>query len=380
MSKPEEHKDNNTALPVGPFMREEILARLRTAWRLATRNLPGHLEHVRRLASEVVERVDGITLVAAHAASCAAPAARLPFTMLSAAGGEPVCEFLLIPFGEVRVERPVAGAGFVFTHAHAESAVRWFERMGRKLAIDYEHQSFDRLNTRPDGLRPAAGWIGGLEIRDDGLWAVDVVWTERAAELLRNGEYRYFSPVIFWTDEDYSDVAGLGPVALTNDPALCALPALAACREGEAAAVTEVEMPVATAYASDGSLLTRLEAAEQEITSLRRQLAAQRADAFVERGMRLGKILDSTSLDWRADYLRDPEGTEERLARAPVVLPPGRLLTDRAQTTAPGQRERPVQAGGFSADATRDTVEPEDLKVFARVSAAGRVLLAGSTA
>ena len=44
--------------------------------------------------------------------------------------------------------------------------------MGRKLAIDYEQQSFDRFNTRPDGLRPAAAWIGGLEIRDNGLWAI----------------------------------------------------------------------------------------------------------------------------------------------------------------------------------------------------------------
>src|SRR6185436_3109707 len=123
---------------------------------------------------------------------------------------------------------------FEFTRRHAESAAAWFASLGRKLAIDYEHQSFERHNTRADGLRPAAGWVGGLQVREDGLWAVDVTWTARAKELLAAGEYRYFSPVIFWTDEDYGDVAALGPVALTNDPAMRGVTPLAAARRAGA--------------------------------------------------------------------------------------------------------------------------------------------------
>src|SRR5690606_10386889 len=114
--------------------------------------------------------------------------ARVPVSRLSSAQGDPVAAFLLIPFGVVQVERPSAGGDFVFTRRHAESAKRWFDAIGRKLAIDYEHQSFDQFNTRADGLRPAAGWIGGLEVREDGLWATNVTWTERARELLRSGE------------------------------------------------------------------------------------------------------------------------------------------------------------------------------------------------
>ena len=143
----------------------------------------------------------------------------------------PVEEFLLVPFGMVEIEDALVGRPFVFAKRHAQQAVNWFSALGRKLAIDYEHQSFKRFNTRPDGLRPAAGWIGRVEVRDDGLWACDVTWTERAKHLLSTAEYKYFSPVIFWGDKDYNDLESLGPVALTNDPAMLAGSALAAGKE-----------------------------------------------------------------------------------------------------------------------------------------------------
>ncbi len=282
-------------------------------------------------------------------------------TVLKQLPAEPVREFLLIPFGDVEVERPLAGGSFVFTREHAASAVAWFQRLNRRLAIDYEHQSLERFNTRPDGLRPAAGWIGGLEIRDAGLYATDVTWTERAANLLRTGEYRYFSPVIFWTDEDYSDIAALGPVALTNDPALRSIPELAAGRarhDGNA----NPEAPAPIDPAPDALLTAR-----REIIDLKTRLAIQEADAFVERGLRLGKVLDSTSMDWRADYLRDPQAAESRLSRTPTILPPGRIVTlDRR-----GQ----VAALPAPDDAPRDPtdVEQRDLAAYERASAAGRV-------
>jgi phage I-like protein len=55
------------------------------------------------------------------------------------------------------------------------------------MAIDYEHESVPRLNSRPDGLAPAAGWISELEVRGDGLWAAGIEWTARAQELLASG-------------------------------------------------------------------------------------------------------------------------------------------------------------------------------------------------
>ncbi len=278
------------------------------------------------------------------------------------AGGEPVSEFLLIPFGEVSVERPVSGGSFVFERPHAEAAVRWFEQLGRKLAIDYEHQSVSRRAARGDGLRPAAGWIGGLEIRADGLWAVDVSWTPRAAELLRSGEYRYFSPVIYWTDEDCSGLAALGPVALTNDPAMHGVQALAASRS---ASVSD-EDDDANAEQVAG-LRRELEAARMRVAALSREVLAHQAEAFIERGMRAGKIVESTREDWREDFLLDASRAEMRLERAPVLLPPGRVIElDGTGGVRPLRAAREPQRDGAA-------IEAEDLEAYERAVLAGRV-------
>ncbi len=361
----------NTPIPIGPFMRAQILTRLREALDLAEADLPRHVNEFRDLVTDVLTRVDGINLPQAAGDDTAQPRSQLQCAVLSTDPGGPVTEFLLIPFGEVVVERPVAGENFVFTPSHAESAQRWFQQMGRKLAVDYEHQSFDRCNTRPDGLRPAAGWIGGLEVRDNGLWAVDVTWTERARELLSSGEYRYFSPVIFWTDEDHTSIAALGPVALTNDPAMRGVQPLAASRQ-----LDEHEHSDAPEFpdASEALLHRELEAAQSEIELLRQKLTAQEADTFVERGMRLGKIMDSTSMDWREDYLRDPEATEQRLSRAPVLLPPGRMIAlDRRGEPAP-HRPRPKTTATSAGLPGQLIAEPEDLAAFDQALAAGRVI------
>ncbi len=362
--------------PLDDVAREQMVGRLREALELAQAGLAdlADLGHFDELLCAVQDQSQAL-----EAARSAASERRGPGSVLARAelrpAGEPVREFLLIPFGEVQLERPCAGGGFVFTPAHAAAARRWFEGLARKLAIDYEHQSFDRFNTRPDGLRPAAGWIGGLEVRDDGLWATDVTWTDRAAELLRSGEYRYFSPVIFWTDEEQTDVAALGPVALTNDPAMCGVMPLAA-RRGDAAADTQASGDEPAADDDRGecdcTVAQALAAAREEIACLKRQLAGQAADAFVERGMRLGKIVDSTSMEWREEHLRDGELAEQRLARSPVLLPPGRMLAlDRRGEVAPLQRAEQRAAGGSGA---RPEIAAEDYEAYERAVADGRVL------
>ncbi|MEW6250260.1 MAG: phage protease [Planctomycetota bacterium] len=454
-------------LQLGPFVREQILSRLHEAIALAAEENDGGLERLSEVIDEIAERVDAACLVSeltgaatgpapracspqhscgaappcsvapsvrrvpcgrsAAASPCVVaqargaaepedsvrPASQLALSALATARGAPVREFLLIPFGEVEVERPVAGESFVFTPQHAESAKHWFDALGRKLAIDYEHQSFDRLNTRRDGLRPAAGWVGGLEIRDDGLWAVDVSWTERAAELLRTGEYRYFSPVIFWTDEDHTDVAALGPIALTNDPAMRGVPALAARRApaldpepraqatgpdeprarasgsdegaaglalGDAEEITSPAGPIEHTAPATAALAQRLAVAEEQLALLRRQLDEQAAEIFVERGLRTGKILESTRADWRDDYLRDPRATEQRLARSPVVLPPGRMLAldRRGRVAAFASQNSPaaLSAPGTLTETNGD--ERADLSAYEQAAAAGRVRIAAN--
>ncbi len=382
MSTSEVVEKASSRSPLDEVARQQIMRRLQEAVELAEEDLGRHLGQFQEVLQDLVLRSQALEV--AHSAverSTVEPVCNrsishvLACSELTARPGEPLREFLLIPFGEVKVERPCAGGSFVFTPAHAESARRWFEGIGRKLAIDYEHQSFDRFNTRPDGLRPAAGWIGGLEVRDDGLWATDITWTERAAELLRSGEYRYFSPVIFWTDEDQTDVAGLGPVALTNDPAMRGVMPLAARRAAGAVDEADEAEPsqVGGAVEGAGNLAAELTAAREEIALLKRQLAIQAADAFVERGLRQGKIVEGTATDWRQEYMRDPELAEQRLALAAVVLPPGRVMPlDRRGQVEP-QRVS-ARAPGMSNPLA---IAAEDLEAYERAVLTGRVLRAG---
>lgn len=357
----DENKTPAETQPIEPFeetseadlRRVRISERLGEAVALFDEEPPVEPADVIEIVSDVLDRLHALELTEAldnddvEDVDLETPAEQAPPTpksaVLAARRAEPKAEWLLIPFGEVHCERPLSGGDFSFTRSHAEAAVRWFERLGRQLAIDYEHQSFDQLNSRPDGLRPAAGWIGGLEVRDDGLWAVNVTWTDRARQLLATGEYRYFSPVIYWADAEASEVAGLGPVALTNDPAMTGVPALAAGRNHE----------------SD---------VDAEITRLKRQLRLQEADTFVERGMRAGKIVEATSLDWRDDFLRDPEDAVLRLSRAPVVLPPGRV-------TQPEQLAAPASTNTLAPNtlARSGEISAADMQAYDRARAAGRI-------
>lgn len=310
-------------------------------------------------------------------------------TLLARESVEILAEFLLIPFGDIEVERPIAGDSFTFTAEHARAAKQWFDRLGRKLVIDYEHQSFDDFNTRTDGLRPAAGWIANLDVREDGLWATQVTWTDRAKELINAGEYRYFSPVIYWSDENYTTLIGLGPVALTNDPAMRNITELvprrnAADMNGDGG---EGDLPdgdglvdnlptggghlrrAQPALAADSPMEEQVTVLRAQLRTLRKRLRAQEADAFVERGLRLGKITDATSLDWRDDYLRDADVAELRLSRAPVILPPGRVIDrDVPATLLNRATARRELLGGTSWGA-----EAEDLAAYERAAAAGRI-------
>lgn len=79
-------------------------------------------------------------------------------------------------------------------------------------AIDYAHRSTEE----------AAGWVKDAEVRPNGLWVL-VEWTKKAAEAIKNKEFRYFSPDFAdeWTDAQgnkHKDVLFGG--GLTNRPFL----------------------------------------------------------------------------------------------------------------------------------------------------------------
>lgn len=94
------------------------------------------------------------------------------------------------------------------------------------LVIDYEHQTLAaEQNGQP---APAAGWFKRLEWREgQGLFAVDVEWTEKAAQMIAAKEYRFISPVLSY-DKRTGEVLDLHMAALTNYPAVDGMADLAA--------------------------------------------------------------------------------------------------------------------------------------------------------
>lgn len=119
-------------------------------------------------------------------------------------------EFRLFQFGD----NPTRKGTFKLDEAGAASVMAAYKQHGIDLHFDYEHQTF--ASETNGKAAPAAGWFAP-EVRTDGLWAVNVRWTPRAAEMLKGREYRYFSPT-FATDAD-KRITRLVNVALTNLPA-----------------------------------------------------------------------------------------------------------------------------------------------------------------
>jgi phage I-like protein len=131
---------------------------------------------------------------------------QLALTLKQADG--PATEFQLLPLGRIELD---GDSPVMLDAAGIAAIIEAFSRRGNDMVIDYEHQ------TMQDVQAPAAGWIKNLIDRGaEGLWAT-VEWTKRAAEYLKNREYRYFSPV-FWFEEGSRRIFKIENVALTNFP------------------------------------------------------------------------------------------------------------------------------------------------------------------
>jgi hypothetical protein len=89
----------------------------------------------------------------------------------------------------------------------------YFRRGIKRLHISWEHQ--DLNDAAPEA--PAAGWFTP-EVRTDGLYAVAVEWTPRAAQQLRNREYAHHSAAVEF-DRTTRRVQRLISDTLTNRPA-----------------------------------------------------------------------------------------------------------------------------------------------------------------
>lgn len=121
--------------------------------------------------------------------------------------GQPPTEFRIFAMGDNESSK-----GTVKLDAESVAALMaaWAKHGMDKMPIDYGHGMVFRDDHR------SAGWAD-LEVRDDGLWAVNVEWTPQAEQHLRDREFRFVSPA-FMTDKK-GRVVELLNVALTNIPA-----------------------------------------------------------------------------------------------------------------------------------------------------------------
>ncbi|AZF88289.1 hypothetical protein [Meiothermus phage MMP7] len=238
---------------------------------------------------------------------------------------------------------------FLFDREAAASVIERWREYGNRLSIDYEHQALEPVTNGPV---PAAGWFD-LELREDGLWAINVEWTERAQALLAGREYRYFSPA-FYTDEK-GRIVELINLALTNIPATKRMQPLVARNDDQRRyEMTEILRQLGlreNQEAEAGAIITRLTSLErtlvaltgrqtpdealavvqgwraaaeelprvqERLTVLENERQLERRRALVEQGKREGKLTPAM-LTWAEQ--QSPEALEAFLSVAPRVIP-----------------------------------------------------------
>lgn len=123
----------------------------------------------------------------------------------------------LLPYGKFRATdgRPTDVEAWYVTDTNGADVVALANNQRNPLPIDYEHQIIHSLKNGKEA--PSAGWMEYLYFNPQGIFA-DVRWTDKAADYIKNGEYRYISAVFAYDTEGY--VRKIFHAALTNTPAL----------------------------------------------------------------------------------------------------------------------------------------------------------------
>jgi hypothetical protein len=254
----------------------------------------------------------------------------------------------LLPLGLVHSTK----GDFLVDHESFRSIRNRFMERQLQIPIDYEHQ------TLQDVQAPAAGWIKNIVLRNDGIYG-DVDWTDRAADYLKNREYRYLSPVI-QIQRNTRRAVELHSAALTNTPAIDAMSPIACTdkpNEGEGSAEQEniedgskgtlAELaallqldPSATiedVYQAVAALLEGQEALKLKADAYQFEIARTKADGVVLEAMKAGKILPFQR-DWAfQSAMDDMDSFNLWLKTAPQVVPMGEVCPENLSQT---QRHR----------------------------------------
>jgi phage I-like protein len=128
----------------------------------------------------------------------------------------------LFPANTTRYRSDFPGGQIDFTPDFLTAMIANWQRVGSPgLPVDYAH----------DEKGVASGWIEGLELREDGLYAA-IRWTDPARAAIQADELRYLSPTFATDGDDSATGLSQGPTlygaALLNTPFLQDLPRVAA--------------------------------------------------------------------------------------------------------------------------------------------------------
>lgn len=267
----------------------------------------------------------------------------------------------LLPLGLVHSTK---GDFLVDNESFQSNRCKFTERQ-LQIPIDYEHQ------TLKDMQAPAAGWIKDIVLKSDGIYGV-VDWTERAAEYLKNREYRYLSPVLLTQGKERRVVA-LHSAALTNTPAIDAMTPIACSdqlSEGEVDGVDQEETenngkdtfealatllqldPSATLediYKAVAALLDGQEALKLKAEACQFEVVRMKADGVVEEALKNGNALPFQR-DWAfQSAMNDLDGFMLWLKDAPQVVPMDEVCRGGLSRTEP-HRTRAQELMGLSAE------------------------------
>lgn len=255
-----------------------------------------------------------------------------PLRSATLAGDHTPARILLAPWGHVES----TNGSFVVDEESASSALAAFEEHGTDLPIDYEHQTLGGTYSSPTGQAPAAGWIKRIFAEPGiGLMA-EIVWTDRAKEMLAAKEYRYLSPVAVIRKTDRKLMA-IHSAALTNKPAIVGMAPIvnrcaSAISDGTSKlarqAAIAVDAPLAALrdeleLAADAGAEEVLLAASERLQAMHRAAQQRHVGQRVSEAMRAGKLVEAQRAWAEAMVAREEDLFDEWLHAAPVIVARG---------------------------------------------------------
>jgi len=106
---------------------------------------------------------------------------------------------------------------FEINASDIDGMVEYQKLYGKDILFDYDHRSIDMFNNSSK----AAGW-GKVLINEDNKLKIEVDFTEEGYDAVKNGEYKYLSPVFLFprNRKNSEPRVILHSVALTNIPFL----------------------------------------------------------------------------------------------------------------------------------------------------------------